>query len=134
MLIYDQFGIIQNLQMSPIPQTSHWSWAFFAVSYSKPALMWVYCKTFKRFFFSISIGSFSAWKDGRCHFKGFWRGGRAEMFTRYKRLQRFPTTQVNNVFTVVDFQPITGQLFCWDSRDVLWLVEKIVEFSNNTGK
>ena len=104
--------------MSPIPQNSFLIGTFFAVSYSKPALMWVYCKTFKRFF-SISIGSFSAWKDGRCHFKGLRRGGRAEMFTRYKRLQRFPTTQVNNVFTVVDFvftlvefQPITGQLCC----------------------
>ena len=38
MLIKDQFSIIQNLQMSPIPQTSNWSWTFFAVSYSKPAL------------------------------------------------------------------------------------------------
>ena len=38
MLIYDQFGIIQILHISPIPQTSNWSSTFFAVSYSKPAL------------------------------------------------------------------------------------------------
>ena len=41
MLIYDQFGIIQNLQMAPIPQTSFLVWTFFAVSYSKPALDFV---------------------------------------------------------------------------------------------
>ena len=29
MLIYDQFGMNQNLQMSPIPQTSSWSLTFF---------------------------------------------------------------------------------------------------------
>ena len=33
-----QFGIIQVLQRSPIPQTSNWPGTFFAVSYSKPAL------------------------------------------------------------------------------------------------
>ena len=39
MLIQDQFGIIQNLQMSPIHQTSFLvATFFFAVSYSKPAL------------------------------------------------------------------------------------------------
>ena len=37
-LIYNQFGIIQVLQRSPISQTSNWSGIFFAVSYSKPAL------------------------------------------------------------------------------------------------
>ena len=37
-IIYNQFGIIQVLQRSPIPQTSNWSGTFFAVSYSKPAL------------------------------------------------------------------------------------------------
>ena len=36
--IYEQFGIIQNLQISPIPKTSNWSWTFFAVSYNKPTL------------------------------------------------------------------------------------------------
>ena len=36
--IYDQSYIIQNLYKSPILQTSDWSWTFFAVSYSKPAL------------------------------------------------------------------------------------------------
>jgi hypothetical protein len=35
MLIYDQFGTIQNLQMSPIPQTSNGHELFFAGSYSK---------------------------------------------------------------------------------------------------
>ena len=34
MLIYDQFGIIHNLQMSPIPQISFLE----GTSYSKPAL------------------------------------------------------------------------------------------------
>ena len=38
-LIYNQFGIIQVLQRSPIPQTSNWSGTFFAVPYSKPALV-----------------------------------------------------------------------------------------------
>ena len=38
MLIYHQFDIIQNLQMSPIPQTSFLVGNFFAISYSKPAL------------------------------------------------------------------------------------------------
>ena len=37
-IIQDQFGIIQNLQGSPIPQTSFLPWTFFAVSYSKTAL------------------------------------------------------------------------------------------------
>ena len=39
MLIQDQFGIIQNLQMSHITQTSFLVWPFFAVSYSKLALV-----------------------------------------------------------------------------------------------
>ena len=38
LIIQDQFYTIQNLQRSPIPQTSNWSGTFFAVSYSKPAL------------------------------------------------------------------------------------------------
>ena len=38
MLIQDQFGIIQNLQTSPIPQTSYFPWTFLAVSYSKTTL------------------------------------------------------------------------------------------------
>ena len=38
-LIYDQFGIIQVPQRSPILQTSIWSGTFFAVSYSKQALI-----------------------------------------------------------------------------------------------
>ena len=38
MLIYNQFGIIQNLQMSLIPKTDNWSLTFFAITYSKPAL------------------------------------------------------------------------------------------------
>ena len=36
--IQDQFYTLQNLQRSPIPQTSNWSGTFFAVSYSKLAL------------------------------------------------------------------------------------------------
>ena len=36
-LIHDQFGIIQVLQRSPIPQTSNWPETVFAVSYSNPA-------------------------------------------------------------------------------------------------
>ena len=38
MLIYDQFGIIQNLQMFPNPQNSFLVGTFFAASYSKMAL------------------------------------------------------------------------------------------------
>ena len=38
MLIQEQFGIIQNLQMSPIPQTSFLVGTFYATSYSKTAL------------------------------------------------------------------------------------------------
>ena len=38
LIIQDQFGIIQNLQASPIPQTRFLLWTFFAVSYSKTAL------------------------------------------------------------------------------------------------
>ena len=37
--MYNQFGIIQVLQISLILQTSNWSGTFFAVSYSKPALI-----------------------------------------------------------------------------------------------
>ena len=37
-LIQDQFGIIQNLQMSPIPQTNLLVVTFFGYSYSKTAL------------------------------------------------------------------------------------------------
>ena len=42
---YNQFGIIQVLQRSPILQTSNWSGTFFVVSYSKPAL--IRSKTFR---------------------------------------------------------------------------------------
>ena len=42
LIIQNQFHTIQNLQRSPIPQTSNWSGTFFAVSYSKPALR-AYC-------------------------------------------------------------------------------------------
>ena len=45
MLIQDQFGIIQNLKMSPIPETSFLVGTFFAVSYSKPALSTYYGMT-----------------------------------------------------------------------------------------
>ena len=39
MLILEQFGIIQNLQMSPIPQTSFLvGTTYFAASYSNLAL------------------------------------------------------------------------------------------------
>ena len=38
LIIYDQFGIIQNHQTSPIPRTSFLPWPFFAISYSKSAL------------------------------------------------------------------------------------------------
>ena len=38
MLIYDQFGIIQNLQTLPTPQTSFLVGTFFAPSHSKMAL------------------------------------------------------------------------------------------------
>ena len=41
MLIQDQFGIIQNLQTSPIPQTSFLPWTFLAASYSKAALIYM---------------------------------------------------------------------------------------------
>ena len=38
MLIQDQFGIIQKLQKSPIPQTNFFIGTFFAASYSKTAI------------------------------------------------------------------------------------------------
>ena len=38
MLIKDQFGITQNLQTSPIPQTNFLVGTFFDASYSKTAL------------------------------------------------------------------------------------------------
>ena len=38
MLIYVQFGVIQNYQTFPIPQTSFLTGTFFANSYSKAAL------------------------------------------------------------------------------------------------
>ena len=38
LIIHDQFYTIQNLQRSPIPQTSYWSGTVFAVADSKPAL------------------------------------------------------------------------------------------------
>ena len=44
MLIQDQFGIIQNLQTSPISQTSSLVGTFFDVSYSKMALEMSCCK------------------------------------------------------------------------------------------
>ena len=37
-IIKDQFGTIQNLYMSPIPQTSFLVGTFFAASYSKTAV------------------------------------------------------------------------------------------------
>ena len=46
LIIQDQFYTIQNLQRSPIPQTSHWSGTFFAVSYSKSALVVMLKSTF----------------------------------------------------------------------------------------
>ena len=39
LIIKDQFGIIQNLHMSPIPQTNFLVETFFATSYSKTALV-----------------------------------------------------------------------------------------------
>ena len=39
MLIYDQFGIIQKFQTSPIPQTSFLTVTFFDTSYNKAAIM-----------------------------------------------------------------------------------------------
>ena len=43
LVIKDQFGIIQGLHMSPIPQTSFLVGTFFAASYSKTALVRAYC-------------------------------------------------------------------------------------------
>ena len=40
MLILGQFCIIQNIQMSPIPQTSFLLWTFFAASYNKITLLY----------------------------------------------------------------------------------------------
>ena len=45
-LLYNQFGIIQVLRRVPIPQTSNWSGTFFAVSYSKPALVTYFIRHF----------------------------------------------------------------------------------------
>ena len=39
LIIEDQFGILQNLQTSPIPKTSFLVGTFFAVSYSKKTLV-----------------------------------------------------------------------------------------------
>ena len=39
MLMWDQFGIIQSFQRSPIPQTSKWSGTFLYTRYSKAALV-----------------------------------------------------------------------------------------------
>ena len=39
MFIYGQFGIIQNLQMTPIAQTSFLVGTFFTLLYCKPALV-----------------------------------------------------------------------------------------------
>ena len=50
MLIQDQFGIIQNLQTSPIAQISFLPLDFFAVSYSKRAL-----KLYLKFFLAVSL-------------------------------------------------------------------------------
>ena len=47
LIIQDQFFTIQNLQRSPILQTSNLSGTFFTVSYSKPALLFRYFKLFR---------------------------------------------------------------------------------------
>ena len=39
LIIYDQVGIIQNLKALPIPQTSFLVGTFFAIYYSKTALV-----------------------------------------------------------------------------------------------
>ena len=39
LIIQDQIYTIQNFQRSHIPLTNNWSGTFFAVSYSKPALV-----------------------------------------------------------------------------------------------
>ena len=41
-IIKDQFGTIQNIQRVLIFQTSNWSGTIFAVSYSKPALVFTF--------------------------------------------------------------------------------------------
>ena len=41
MLIQAEFGIIQNLQTSPMPQSSFLPWTFLAASYSKAALIFM---------------------------------------------------------------------------------------------
>ena len=66
-LIYNQFGINQVLQRSPIPQISIWSGTFFAVSYSKPALAVImklvqqvkinYCEIRRKSFCKITVMS-----------------------------------------------------------------------------
>ena len=43
LIIQDQFYTIQNHHRSPIPQTSIWPGSFFAVPYSKLALVRSYC-------------------------------------------------------------------------------------------
>ena len=52
MLIQNHFGIIQNLQTSPIPQTTSLVGTFFAASYNKMALgsqmvLALYCEILK---------------------------------------------------------------------------------------
>ena len=59
MLIYDQFVIIQNLQTSPIPQTSFLVWTFFTTSSNKMALEFpVFRKYTLALFFCMIMASF----------------------------------------------------------------------------
>ena len=55
MLIQDQFGIIHNLQISPILQTSNWSRTFFAISYSKPALVLIFCYSQRYSLYDVNL-------------------------------------------------------------------------------
>ena len=56
LIIQDQFYTIQNLQRSPILQTSNWSGTFFAVSYCKRLYYQIYftgCKIGKTMFYIV---------------------------------------------------------------------------------
>ena len=57
MLIQDQFSIIRNLQMFPIPQINFLVGNFFAASYSKTALVQMLLHQYKHFFSPIILGN-----------------------------------------------------------------------------
>ena len=68
MLIQDQFSIIQNLQMSHIPQTSFLVWTFLVISYIKPALDFslLFFRSFQDLFCQIKLILWCTHKQIQC--------------------------------------------------------------------